>query len=541
MHYSMPPETVATDVVMNSSRDDIDDAEKLMETHWRNEVEHINSSIDPRNYSGIPPIGSSYEDYSFWTKEQLILIENFPPNAFIVMGLIVSVIAISGLAANGMVLFIFSRFKRLRSPPANTFIINLALSDMSASALHSMAAYSNFNGRWAFGQLGCELYAMGITCFGLVSILTFSAIACERSLVIGFAETHWKVSKAQAQKACGFIWLHCVILVSLPFFGWSSYVPEGLLTTCSWDYKTRTSFNRAYYVLLLTAGFFLPVLLIFVCYGRILASVTSQARQMICINSQNSVLRKLRRQTEIRTAQIVVTLILVYLTAWTPYAVVTFIGQFGPEEHQLSPMATAISAYFAKTAVVLDPLVYGFSHPHFRNALRRYLSNLRASRISKIGSDIRPRNSSISKCNSKSWPGGMPSSYQSRGMTIYPTSACCALRICQPHNCTRTSVASGEVPVGVVGKSERRNSRNSRMLRTFRELSLNDVRETSLASIHSNCITPANKRPFIRRHMSTPVKSDLLHSFKYKVRDAEFYSEWCGSPTLTDQFAVEAR
>ncbi|XP_057381332.1 rhodopsin-like [Daphnia carinata] len=537
MQHTVQLEAVATDV-MNSSGNEINDAEKLMEPHWRNKTGHINSSIDPRNYSGISLIGSSYEDYSFWTKEQLILIENFPPNAFIVMGLIVSVIAISGLTANGMVLFIFSRFKQLRSPPANTFIVNLALSDMSAAALHSMAAYSNFNGRWAFGQLGCELYAMGITCFGLVSISTFSAIACERSLVIGLAETRWRVSKAQAQKACGFIWLHCIILVSLPFFGWSSYVPEGLLTTCSWDYKTRTTFNRAYYVLLLTAGFFLPVLLIFVCYGRILASVTLQARQMICINSQNSALRKLRRQTEIRTAQIVVTLILVYLTAWTPYAVVTLIGQFGPEEYQLSPMTTAISAYFAKTAVVLDPLVYGFSHPHFRNSLRRYVSNLRASRISKIGSDMRPRNSGISKCNSKSWPGGMPSSFQSRGMTIYPTSACCALRICQPHNCTRISVASSEVPISVVGKSERRNSR---MLRTFRELSLNDIRETNFSSIQSNCMTPASKRPFIRRQMSTRVQSDLLHNFKYKVRDAEFYSEWCGSPTLTDQIAVEAR
>lgn len=41
-------------------------------------------------------------------------------------------------------------------------------------------------------------------------------------------------------------------------------------------------------------------------------------------------LRKLRRQMDVRTAQIVVTLILVYITAWTPYAIVTLIEQFAP-------------------------------------------------------------------------------------------------------------------------------------------------------------------------------------------------------------------
>lgn len=95
-----------------------------------------------------------------------------------------------------------------------------------------MAAYSNFNGRWAFGRLGivsvsislskqsihasldgsgCELYGMGVGFFGFVSILTFSAIACERCLVIacpnkttiGFADGHLKVSRAQAKKVLG--------------------------------------------------------------------------------------------------------------------------------------------------------------------------------------------------------------------------------------------------------------------------------------------------------------------------------------------------
>lgn len=394
---------------------------------------------------------------------------------------------------------------------------------MSSSILHSMGAYSNFNGRWAFGRLGCKLYAMGITCFGLVSILTFSAIACERCVVIGLVDNRWKVSRFQAKKACCFIWLHCAILVSLPLFGWSSYVPEGLLTTCSWDYKTRTLSNRAYYVLLLSAGFFLPVLVIFFSYGRILLSLMSQTSQTILPNSKNNVLLKLRRQTEIRTAKIVVSLIFVYLAAWTPYAIVTIIGQFGPDDFQISPVATAIPAYFAKTAVVIDPLVFGFSHPHFRNSLKNYLYNLCTLRNIEIGSDIRPHNHSgaMSKCSSKSWPGGMPSSYQSRGMTIYPTSACCALRICEPGTCTRFSSSQSVTAPNVCSSNNKR--RNGRMLRTFRELSLIDVNETSFST---NNMTALTVRPVAEKAKLSRKHGQRAHSnFKYKVRNAEFFSE----------------
>lgn len=119
--------------------------------------------------------------------------------------------------------------------------------------------------------------------------------------------------------------------------------------------------NRAYYILLLTTGFLVPLTLILVAYGRIIASVVSPAafggpslslyphhymiRQMraaremavmsLAVNKSplGGALKKLRRQMDVRTAQIVVMLIIVYLVAWTPYAVVTFIGQFAPIDH----------------------------------------------------------------------------------------------------------------------------------------------------------------------------------------------------------------
>jgi len=79
---------------------------------------------------------------------------------------------------------------------------------------------------------------------------------------------------------------------------------------------------------------------------------------------------KKRKQTDVRTAQIILMLAILYLTAWTPYAIVSMIGQFGPTNEDgksfLGPVATTIPAFLAKTCVLFDPIVYGFSHPQFR-------------------------------------------------------------------------------------------------------------------------------------------------------------------------------
>jgi hypothetical protein len=75
---------------------------------------------------------------------------------------------------------------------------------------------------------------------------------------------------------------------------------------------------------------------------------------------------------------ILFSLAILCFTAWTPYAIVSLIGQFGPVDDedgrfQLSPMGTSIPAFLAKTAIVFDPLLYGFSHPQFRWSIRQIL------------------------------------------------------------------------------------------------------------------------------------------------------------------------
>lgn len=157
--------------------------------------------------------------------------------------------------------------------------------------------------------------------------------------------------------------------------------------TCSWDYSSRTLSNRLYYFYLLFFGFFLPVSVLTFCYAAIFRFILRSSREItrLITTSDGSTsfskstvsFRKRRRQTDVRAALIILSLAILCFTAWTPYTIVSLIGQFGPvgEDGQmnLSPMVTSIPAFLAKTAIVFDPLVYGFSSPQFRFFVRQIL------------------------------------------------------------------------------------------------------------------------------------------------------------------------
>ncbi|KAK4014393.1 hypothetical protein OUZ56_026916 [Daphnia magna] len=370
----------------------------LNSSSWDHFADLANNSHDAVVASGNNGTCAMIEwddwDLSLWTPEQRKLLEQNEISRWIhiTLGVFLTLVVLFGVAANSAIFYVFSRFKRLRTP-ANVFIINLTICDFCACCLHPLAVYSAFRGRWSFGQTGCNLYGMGVAFFGLNSIITLSAIACERYIVITSSSCRpsvakWRITRRQAQNICAGIWLHCAALVTPPWlFGWSSFIPEGVLVTCSWDYTTRTLSNRLYYLYLLFFGFVIPISILTFCYASIFRFIVRSSKEMtrLIMTSDGRTLfskttvsfRKRRRQTDIRTALNILTLAMLCYTAWTPYAIVSLIGQFGPvdengEPKKLSPMATAIPAFLAKTAIVFDPLIYGFSSPEFRSSVRQF-------------------------------------------------------------------------------------------------------------------------------------------------------------------------
>ncbi|XP_022247174.1 rhodopsin, GQ-coupled-like [Limulus polyphemus] len=283
-----------------------------------------------------------------------------------VVGSFLLLIGVAGIAGNGLVILVLTRYRRLRTP-ANRLLGNLAVSDLLMSCLHPMASFSSFRHSWQFGKLGCEFYGSMCGLFGLISITTLSAIALERCLVIAIKPWYsgLHINNSKLCKIVAFIWLYSSVCVAPPLFGWGSYIPEGFLTSCSFDYLTRTPVNRAYFVFLYILGFFLPLLVILTSYFIIWKAVFHHEQEMSQIHVNRATSRYItRRRSDCKSAEMILCIIGLFLLSWTPYAIVATIGQFW-DTNVVTPWVSAIPSFFAKMSTVYNPIIYGFSHREF--------------------------------------------------------------------------------------------------------------------------------------------------------------------------------
>nr|QKY89064.1 Rhabdomeric opsin [Chiton tuberculatus] len=292
-----------------------------------------------------------------------------------IIGVYITIVGVTGVVGNFLVIWIFSRTKGLRTP-ANMFVVNLAISDLTFSAINGfpLLSFSAFYKKWIFGKAACELYGLVGGIFGLMSINTMAMIAFDRYMVIA---RPLSVMRHMSHKRAFFmlilVWIWSVVWAIPPIFGWGAYIPEGFQTSCPFDYLTRTDYFRSYIFCLYICGFVVPVLIIIVCYVFIVKAVADHEKEMASMAKKldaKDIRQGQDQKTEIKTAKIAFYTITLFLLSWTPYAVVALIGEFGPAEY-VTPYASEIPVMFAKTSAMYNPIVYALSHPKFREVLNQ--------------------------------------------------------------------------------------------------------------------------------------------------------------------------
>lgn len=171
------------------------------------------------------------------------------------------------------------------------------------------------------------------------------------------------------------VWIWSLASSLPPLFGWGRYVPEGFQTSCTFDYLTRTNNNRTYIFFLYIFGFAVPLGVIFVSYGLIVRAVKRHEEEMKrTAKKMNAEIRTNQdeRKMEIKVAKIAMTILVLYLLSWSPYATVALIGQFGDASF-VTPFWSEIPVIFAKASAMHNPIVYALSHPKFRAAVQKRL------------------------------------------------------------------------------------------------------------------------------------------------------------------------
>uniref|UniRef100_A0A9R1SEL3 Opsin 4a (melanopsin) n=2 Tax=Cyprinus carpio TaxID=7962 RepID=A0A9R1SEL3_CYPCA len=303
-----------------------------------------------------------------------------PDHAHYTIGAVILTVGITGMLGNFLVIYAFSRSRTLRTP-ANLFIINLAITDFLMCVTQAPIFFTtSMHKRWIFGEKGCELYAFCGALFGICSMITLMVIAVDRYFVITRPLASIGVlSQKRAMLILLIAWAYSLGWSLPPFFGWSAYVPEGLLTSCTWDYMTFTPSVRAYTMLLFTFVFFIPLIVIIYCYFFIFRSIRSTNEAVGKINGDNkrdSMKRFQRLKNEWKMAKIALIVILMYVISWSPYSAVALTA-FAGYADMLTPYMNSVPAVIAKASAIHNPIIYAITHPKYRLAIAKYIPCLR--------------------------------------------------------------------------------------------------------------------------------------------------------------------
>ncbi|XP_028852434.1 opsin 4xb isoform X3 [Denticeps clupeoides] len=225
---------------------------------------------------------------------------------------------------------------------------------------------------WVFGELGCKVYAFCGALFGITSMINLLAISIDRYLVI--TRPLQMIQCGPKRRTCLvmiLIWLYSLGWSLAPLIGWSDYIPEGLMTSCTWDYVTYTLANRSYTLMLCCFVFFIPLGIISYCYIFMFFAIRSSSRNLERLGTQvrkSSFIQQQSIKTEWRLAKIAFVVIIVYVLSWAPYACVTLIAWAG-YANILTPYSKSVPAVIAKASAVYNPIIYAIVHTKYRTTL----------------------------------------------------------------------------------------------------------------------------------------------------------------------------
>lgn len=180
-----------------------------------------------------------------------------------------------------------------------------------------------------------------------------------------------------------------MVFSSIPLLdvGLGTYVPEGYLTSCSYDYLVDDSKAKAFILVFFVAAWVVPFVLITFCYTSIFQEVILHRHlkktEVMNRDSSRHIKEDQKRRQEIRLAIVVFLVIGMWFAAWTPYAVVSLLG-IADRADLLSPLSSMVPALFAKTASCIDPFVYAITHPRYRAEIRMLFCGRRTRSIRQV-------------------------------------------------------------------------------------------------------------------------------------------------------------
>ncbi|KAJ6664677.1 hypothetical protein lerEdw1_006250 [Lerista edwardsae] len=329
----------------------------------------------------------------------------FSAGTYELLALLVATIGLLGLCNNLLVLVLYAKFKRLRTP-TNLFLVNISLSDLLVSLFGvSLTFLSCLRSRWVWDAAGCvwngfsnslfasppslgvnphfimmvSLFSFFLICCyldphlmlqvcvflclstGIVSIMTLTVLAYERYIRVVHARV---IDFSWSWRAITYIWLYSLAWTGAPLLGWNHYALEKHGLSCSVDWRSKEPHDTSFVLFFFLGCLVAPVGIMAYCYGHILYAI----RMLRCVEDLQTVQVIKILRYEKRVAKMCLLMITTFLICWMPYAVVSLLIAYG-YDHLITPTVAIIPSFFAKSSTAYNPVIYIFMSRKFRRCL----------------------------------------------------------------------------------------------------------------------------------------------------------------------------
>lgn len=152
--------------------------------------------------------------------------------------------------------------------------MNLAVFDLIMFLEIPFFLVNSFSGKILGYQTGCNIYAALGSLSGIGAAITNTTIAYDRYRAIS-RPLKSRLSKPQAILFILFTWLWTIPFTIMPWLRiWGRYVPEGYLTTCSFDYLTEDIDTKVFVASIFLWAYCIPIILICLYYCKLFLHVS---------------------------------------------------------------------------------------------------------------------------------------------------------------------------------------------------------------------------------------------------------------------------
>uniref|UniRef100_A0A3Q1GGW1 Parietopsin n=1 Tax=Acanthochromis polyacanthus TaxID=80966 RepID=A0A3Q1GGW1_9TELE len=291
----------------------------------------------------------------------------FPRVGYSILSFLMFINTLLSVFNNGLVIIVMLRNPSLLHP-MNVFIFSLAVSDLMIGLCGSLVVtITNYQGSFFIGHTACVFQGFSVNYFGLVSLCTLTLLAYERYNMVCKPKAGLKLSMRRSIIGLLFVWIFCLFWAVTPLFGWSSYGPEGVQTSCSLAWEERSWSNYSYLIFYTLLCFLLPVAIIIYCYFKVLKSMNRLNRSVELQGGRSS------KKENNHAIKMVLAMIIAFFACWLPYTALSVVVVLDPELY-IPPLVATMPMYFAKTSPVYNPIIYFLSNKQFHDCALEVLS-----------------------------------------------------------------------------------------------------------------------------------------------------------------------